>query len=131
MFNVTMAHEENGGTGGELRLHGPDAAVLIRYGVDPTVERHRLLKHAHKRAVERAWQLEKVLVAAGYRGRNDWTEEERDQLMLHGSVDGYEGVDIHGVHKYPLIADDPGNVALKRDGKRKRRAQHVQRHKAS
>ncbi|XP_055317051.1 teneurin-m isoform X2 [Sitodiplosis mosellana] len=123
MFNTTT-HEiaDHGGAGGkELRLHGHDAVVIIKYGVDPEQERHRILKHAHKRAVERAWELEKQLVAAGFQGRGDWTEEEKEELISHGDVDGFIGVDIHSIHKYPELADDPGNVAFQRDSKRKRR----------
>ncbi|XP_049938928.1 teneurin-m [Schistocerca serialis cubense] len=123
MFNISAHESAEHGTSGtkELRLHNPDAAVFIRYGADPEQERHRILKHAHKRAVERAWELEKQLVAAGFQGRGDWTEEEKEDLVLHGRVDGYEGVDIHSVHRYPQLADDPGNVAFRRDTKRKRR----------
>ncbi|KFB41453.1 AGAP011034-PA-like protein [Anopheles sinensis] len=124
MFNIST-HEINdhGGAinGKELRLHGPDAVVIIKYGVEPEQERHRILKHAHKRAVERAWELEKQLVAAGFQGRGDWTEEEKEELISHGDVDGWIGVDIHSIHKYPQLADDPGNVAFQRDSKRKRR----------
>lgn len=123
MFNITT-HEINdhaGATGKELRLHGPDAVVIIKYGVDPEQERHKILKHAHKRAVERAWELEKALVAAGFQGRGDWSEEEKEELVSHGDVDGWVGVDIHSIHKYPQLADDPGNVAFQRDSKRKRR----------
>lgn len=122
MFNVST-HEVNdhGMNGKELRLHNPDAVVIIKYGVDPVQERKRILRHAHKRAVERAWELEKQLVAAGFQGRGDWTEEEKEELISHGDIDGYEGVDIHDVHKYPQLADDPGNVAFTRDTKRKRR----------
>ncbi|XP_055530568.1 teneurin-m isoform X1 [Wyeomyia smithii] len=123
MFNIST-HEINdhaGTNGKELRLHGPDAIVIIKYGVDPEQERHRILKHAHKRAVERAWELEKQLVAAGFQGRGDWTEEEKEELISHGDVDGWVGVDIHSIHKYPQLADDPGNVAFQRDSKRKRR----------
>ncbi|XP_021710866.1 teneurin-m isoform X5 [Aedes aegypti] len=123
MFNIST-HEINdhaGTNGKELRLHGPDAVVIIKYGVDPEQERHRILKHAHKRAVERAWELEKQLVAAGFQGRGDWTEEEKEELISHGDVDGWVGVDIHSIHKYPQLADDPGNVAFQRDSKRKRR----------
>lgn len=123
MFN-TSTHDINdhGGKGGkELRLHGPDAVVIIKYGVDADQERHRILKHAHKRAVERAWELEKQLVATGFQGRGDWTEEEKEELISHGDVDGWIGTDIHSIHKYPELADDPGNVAFQRDSKRKRR----------
>lgn len=123
MFN-TSTHEiiDHGGSlGKELHLHGPDAIVTIKYGVDPVEEQKRLLKHAHKRAVERAWELEKQLVAAGFQGRGEWSEEEKEELISHGDVDGWIGTDIHSIHKYPELADDPGNVAFKRDSKRKRR----------
>ncbi|KAK6625770.1 hypothetical protein RUM43_006069 [Polyplax serrata] len=123
MFNVSTHEITEHGTQGakELRLHNPDAAVFVRYGADPEQERHRILKHAHKRAVERAWEMEKQLVAAGLQGRGDWTEEEKEELLLHGEVDAYEGVDIHSAHRYPQLADDPGNIAFRRDSKRKRR----------
>ncbi|XP_053597810.1 teneurin-m isoform X3 [Microplitis demolitor] len=123
MFNVSTHEttEHGAGTWKELRLHNPDAAVVIKYGADPEQERHRILKHAHKRAVERAWEIEKQLVAAGFQGRGDWSKEEKDQLLSRGTVDGYEGADIHSVHRYPQLADDPGNVAFTRDTKRKRR----------
>ncbi|CAG9856806.1 unnamed protein product [Phyllotreta striolata] len=130
MFNVST-HEitEHGSTTTikELRLHNPDAVVIIKYGADPDVETHKILRHAHKRAVERAWEIEKQLVAAGFQGRGDWTEEEKEELISHGDVDGYEGIDIHNIHKYPQLADDPGNVAFQRDTKRKRRKSGVRR----
>lgn len=124
MFNVSThetTSEHGAAAGKELRLHNPDAVVIIKYGVDPEQEQHRILRHAHKRAVERAWELEKQLVAAGFQGRGEWTEEEKEELISHGDIDGYEGVDIHSIHKYPQLADDPGNVAFQRDTKRKRR----------
>ncbi|XP_030767229.1 teneurin-m isoform X3 [Sitophilus oryzae] len=124
MFNVST-HEvtEHGSSTPvkELRLHNPDAVVIIKYGADPKQETHKILRHAHKRAIERAWEIEKQLIAAGFQGRGDWSEEEMEELVSHGDVDGYEGIDIHSIHKYPQLADDPGNVAFQRDSKRKRR----------
>ncbi|XP_024943143.1 teneurin-m isoform X4 [Cephus cinctus] len=131
MFNVSTHEttEHGSGTWKELRLHNPDASVVIKYGADPEQERHRILKHAHKRAVERAWEIEKQLVMAGFQGRGDWSKEEKDELISHGKVDGYEGVDIHSVHRYPQLADDPGNVAFTRDSKRKRRKSGTRRNR--
>lgn len=129
MFNVST-HEtnEHGSPGSkELRLHNPDAVIIIKYGADPDQEKHRILKHIHKRSIERAWELEKQLVAAGFQGRGDWTEEEKEELISHGDVDGYEGVDIHSIHKYPQLADDPGNIDFQRDTKRKRRKSGARR----
>ncbi|XP_050300174.1 teneurin-m isoform X3 [Anthonomus grandis grandis] len=130
MFNVST-HEitEHGSNSPlkELRLHNPDAVVIIKYGSDPKQETHKILRHAHKRAIERAWEIEKQLIAAGFQGRGDWTEEEKEELISHGDVDGYEGIDIHSIHKYPQLADDPGNVAFQRDSKRKRRKSGTRR----
>jgi len=122
LFNVSTHEVEHGGST-ELRVHNADAAIYIRYGVDPAQERHRVLRHAHKRAVERAWELEKQLLSLGFPGRIDWTEEERDELLSHGSVDGYDGVEAHSIHKFPQLADDPSNVVFQKEagGKRKRR----------
>lgn len=128
MFNVST--HETADNGKELRLHSTDAMVSIRYGTDPQQERHRLLKHAHKRAVERAWELEKALVTAGLSGRGEWSEEEREELSLRGRVEGYEGTDIHSVQRYPQLADDPGNVAFRRDARRKRK-RRTHRHDVS
>lgn len=132
MFNVTTHEITDHGTSSpikELRLHNSDAVVIIKYGTDPDLETHKILRHAHKRAVERAWELEKQLVAAGFQGRGEWTEEEKEELISHGDVDGFEGVDIHNIHKYPQLADDPGNVAFQRDTKRKRRKSVLRRNR--
>lgn len=132
MFNVSTHETADHGQSGtkELRLHNPDAAVFIRYGTDPDVERQRILKHAHKRAVEQAWKLEKAIVSAGFRGRGDWSPEEREELMSNGVVGGWEGVELHTLHRYPQLADDPGNVAFRRDANRKRRKSGNGKHRS-
>ncbi|XP_071453131.1 teneurin-m isoform X1 [Hetaerina americana] len=134
MFNVSAHEVETSGarssaSGNELRLHGPDAVVYIRYGTDAEAERRRVLKHAHKRAVERAWEAERQLVGTGFPGSHtEWTEEERRELLARGGVEGYEGLDSHGVHRYPMLADDPGNISFgKRDGGGRRRRRKSRR----
>ncbi|XP_025201186.1 teneurin-m isoform X2 [Melanaphis sacchari] len=120
MFNVTT-HETADGK--ELRLLSAEALISIRYGTDPQQERHRLLKHAHKRAVERAWESERSLVSAGSRGaRAEWNSEEREELVNRGRVDGYEGQVIHDVSGHrPQLADDPGNIRFQKTPNRKKR----------
>ncbi|XP_050057252.1 teneurin-m isoform X3 [Aphis gossypii] len=120
MFNVTT-HETADGK--ELRLLSAEALISIRYGTDPQQERHRLLKHAHKRAVERAWESERSLVAAGSKGaRAEWNTEEREELVNRGRVDGYEGQVIHDVSSHrPQLADDPGNIRFQKTPNRKKR----------
>jgi teneurin len=119
MFNVTThdINEHGNENGKELRLHGSDAIIIIKYGVDPAVERRRVLKHAHKRAVDRAWENEKQVVAGGGDGSVNWTEDEKEELIQHGEVEHYDGVDIHSIHKYPQLADDPSNVVFQRSSK--------------
>ncbi|CAB3368884.1 Hypothetical predicted protein [Cloeon dipterum] len=123
LFNVSTHETEHSGSP-ELRVHNSEAAVFIRYGADPAQERQRVLRHAHKRAVEKAWEIEKQLLSSGFPGRIDWTEDERTELESRGSVYGYEGVEAHSIHKYPQLADDPSNVRFLKagdDDKRKRR----------
>ncbi|XP_053599980.1 teneurin-m isoform X3 [Plodia interpunctella] len=132
-FNVSQ--DETNDQGSEVRVHAvgkgsAQAVIVLRYGVDPTQERIKLLKHAHKRAAARAWEREKALVAAGWEGRGSWTEEEKEELISHGIVDGWAARDVHSVSKYPQLADDPANIVFVRDGRRKRRKSGRARHRS-
>ncbi|XP_073967241.1 teneurin transmembrane protein Ten-m isoform X2 [Choristoneura fumiferana] len=132
-FNVSQ--DETNDQGLEVRVHAvgkgsAQAVIVLRYGVDPAQERIKLLKHAHKRAAARAWEREKALVAAGWEGRGSWTEEEKEELISHGIVDGWAARDVHSVSKYPQLADDPANIVFVRDGRRKRRKSGRSRHRS-
>ncbi|XP_060800606.1 teneurin-m isoform X2 [Amyelois transitella] len=132
-FNVSQ--DETNDQGSEVRVHAvgkgsAQAVIVLRYGVDPAQERIKLLKHAHKRAAARAWEREKALVAAGWEGRGSWTEEEKEELISHGIVDGWAARDVHSVSKYPQLADDPANIVFVRDGRRKRRKSGRARHRS-
>ncbi|XP_048481184.1 teneurin-m isoform X4 [Plutella xylostella] len=132
-FNVSQ--DETNDQGLEVRVHAvgkgsAQAVIVLRYGVDPAQERIKLLKHAHKRAAARAWEREKALVAAGWEGRGSWTEEEKEELISHGIVDGWAAKDVHSVSKYPQLADDPANIVFVRDSRRKRRKSGRARHRS-
>ncbi|XP_049696813.2 teneurin-m isoform X10 [Helicoverpa armigera] len=132
-FNVSQ--DETNDQGLEVRVHAvgkgsAQAVIVLRYGVDPNQERIKLLKHAHKRAAARAWEREKALVAAGWDGRGSWTEEEKEELISHGIVDGWVARDVHSVSKYPQLADDPANIVFVRDTRRKRRKSGRARHRS-
>ncbi|XP_045763050.1 teneurin-m isoform X4 [Maniola jurtina] len=132
-FNVSQ--DETNDQGLEVRVHAvgkgsAQAVIVLRYGVDPAQERIKLLKHAHKRAASRAWEREKALVAAGWEGRGSWTEEEKEELISHGIVDGWAARDVHSVSRYPQLADDPANIVFVRDGRRKRRKSGRARHRS-
>ncbi|XP_038213465.1 teneurin-m isoform X4 [Zerene cesonia] len=134
-FNVSQ--DETNDQGLEVRVHAvgagagaAQAVIVLRYGVEPAQERAKLLKHAHKRAAARAWEREKALVAAGWEGRAAWSEEEKEELISHGVVDGWAARDVHPVGRYPQLADDPANVAFVRDARRKRRRSGRARHRS-
>ncbi|XP_075972354.1 teneurin transmembrane protein Ten-m isoform X3 [Anticarsia gemmatalis] len=132
-FNVSQ--DETNDQGLEVRVHAvgkgsAQAVIVLRYGVEPAQERLKLLKHAHKRAAARAWEREKALVAAGWEGRGAWTEEEKEELISHGVVDGWVARDVHSVSKFPQLADDPANIVFVRDGRRKRRKSGRARHRS-
>lgn len=55
----------------------------------------KMLKQDH------AWELEKTIVASGAEGSVNWSEDEKEELISHGVVDHFDGVDIHSIHKYP------------------------------
>ncbi|VVC91201.1 unnamed protein product [Leptidea sinapis] len=119
----------------QVRVHAvgrgsAPAVIVLRYGTDPAQERARLLKHAHKRAAARAWEREKALVAAGWEGRGSWSEEEKEELISHGVVDGWVARDLHSLARYPQLADDPANIVFVRDARRKRRRSGRARHRA-
>ncbi|KAJ0179603.1 hypothetical protein K1T71_005315 [Dendrolimus kikuchii] len=132
-FNVSQ--DETNDQGLEVRVHAvgkgsAQAVIVLRYGVDPIQERMKLLKHAHKRAAARAWEREKALVAAGWEGKGSWTEEEKEELISHGIVDGWAARDVHSVSKFPQLADDPANIVFVRDTRRKRRKSGRARHRS-
>jgi hypothetical protein len=111
----------------ELRLWSGETSVSLRYGTDEEEEMTRLLKHAHRRAIEKAWELEKHYVSLGLDGRRPWTEEEKEVLLAKGLVHGYRPSDLFNIHKYPHLADDPSNVLFQKDSRRKRRKSNKRR----
>lgn len=87
----------------------------------------RLLAFCRK-AVQEAWELEAARVAIGHKGStHDWSRAERDELMANKKVERYYPNDIHGIDAYPGLADDPTNIAFRKESARKRRAKFRRR----
>jgi len=101
--------------------------MSVRYGATAEEETLRLLKHAHRRAVERAWEEEKHYISLGLDGRRAWTDEEKEQLQQKGQVHGYRPLDLFSIRKYPQLADDHSNVLFQKDSRRKRRKSNKRR----
>ncbi|CAN7975618.1 unnamed protein product, partial [Ixodes persulcatus] len=130
MFNITK-HVVDSGEGGstsgggknqvDIRMHSTSVVLNIRYGTTLHEERHRLMRHARRRAVDDAWTQELELLKNGHKGSNDWTKSEREELLANGLVARYFGTDVHDIEKYPELADDPSNVAFRKENSRKRR----------
>ncbi|CAN7937034.1 unnamed protein product [Ixodes hexagonus] len=130
MFNITK-HVVDSGEGGstssggknqvDIRMHSTSVVLNIRYGTTLHEERHRLMRHARRRAVDDAWTQELELLKNGHKGSNDWTKGEREELLANGLVARYFGTDVHDIEKYPELADDPSNVAFRKENSRKRR----------
>ena len=120
MFNITLNENEKG-AGSELRVVNSDVIISITYGIDVELAKHRILRLAHRKAVEFAWLREKQMVEAGLPGQIEWTVEEKVELMTNGEVDGFIGSDLHSIYEFPVLADDPSNIIFRRDTKRKRR----------
>ncbi|XP_066954350.1 teneurin-m-like isoform X2 [Macrobrachium rosenbergii] len=124
-FNVTSKEE---GEHHEVKVVDSDVSLVILYGIDPPAARHRLLRHAHRRAVERAWEMERLLAERGSPTKHQWTVEEREELVSEGFVTGYSAADHHSIHRFPLLADDPTNVVFRRDTGRRRRRSRMASH---
>ncbi|CAL4063225.1 unnamed protein product [Meganyctiphanes norvegica] len=118
LFNVTSKED---GEHPEVRVVGIDVSLIIQYGTDSVSARKHLLRHAHHRAVERAWEMERRLAERGAPTTHPWSVEEREELISSGKVSGFLAADLHNIHRYPLLADDPTNVVFRRDTARRRR----------
>jgi len=105
----------------ELKLSSGDTSITVRYGADVEEELSRLIKHAHRRTIERAWEEERKYISMGLDGRRPWTEEEKEQLLLKGLVHSYRATEFLSVHAFPQLAEDPNNVLFLKDSRRKRR----------
>lgn len=93
----------------DVRIHLGNTVINIRYGTEPDSERSRLLRHALKSVTRRAWARE--LEAPS----RQWTNEEKQQLIAQGFV---EGVDVEykvDVEEYPELANDLDNVRFVRN----------------
>lgn len=89
----------------------------MRYGTTFEEEINRVARMARRKAVQEAWQREVFYLRHGLSGmtKHDWSVDEKKTLLHTGIVREYFGSDIHGIERYPQLADDPTNVRFKRD----------------
>ena len=132
MVNVSRPVDTADTTSHTLMASG-NLLLNVRYGVTTDEELRRVTRMARRRAVEEAWRREQHYVKLGFRGllKTDWTPEERQELIKTGMVSRYFGTDIHGIERFPQLADDPNNVVFKRDVQSRKRRNRSRRWKAS
>ncbi|XP_068237244.1 teneurin-a [Palaemon carinicauda] len=111
----------------DVKLHSASAIVHIRYGTTVVQEKKRLLKHAKKVAIRRAWSDEKDRVAAGLPGTVEWSSSETEELLSRSSVGSYTARYLHPPETYPALLDDPTNIRFFKDTKRTRRNSKTRR----
>ena len=132
MVNVSRPSDSADSTSHTLMASG-NLLLIVRYGVTTDEELRRVTLMVRRRAVEEAWRREQHYVRLGFRGllKTDWTPEERQELIKTGMVSKYFGTDIHGIERFPQLADDPNNVVFRRDVQSRRRRSRSRRNKAS
>lgn len=109
----------------DVKIHGVNAVINLRYGTTMEKERQRLLHHAKLSAVRKAWHKEKESLKNGFSGSVEWSTSEAEEIMKVGYASNYEGDYIHDVVQYTELADDPYNIRFTKkqadSSKRRRR----------
>ncbi|KAK8385757.1 hypothetical protein O3P69_016491 [Scylla paramamosain] len=111
----------------DVKLHSASAVIHIRYGTTIQQEKKRLLRHAKKLAVRRAWAEERERLSSGLPGTVEWSSSETEELLSRGSVSSYTARYLHPPETYPALLDDPTNVRFFKDTKRTRRNSKTRR----
>ncbi|KRT82794.1 hypothetical protein AMK59_4421, partial [Oryctes borbonicus] len=109
----------------DVKIHGMNAVINLRYGTTMEKEKQRLLHHAKLSAIRKAWHKEKEYLKNGFSGNVEWTNAEIDEIIKVGYATSYECDYIHDVQQYPELAEDPYNIRFQKkqveSSKRKRK----------
>lgn len=109
-FHEITKENSSGNNYFDVKIHGMNAIVNLRYGTTLEKEKQRLLHHAKLSAIRKAWHKEKEVLKAGFSGSSDWSLSDVDEIMKQGYVLNFEGDYIHDVQQYPELAEDPYNI---------------------
>ncbi|XP_071524011.1 teneurin-a-like [Panulirus ornatus] len=111
----------------DVKLHSSFAVIHIRYGTTIQQEKKRLLRHAKKVAIRRAWAEERDRLSSGLPGTVEWSSSETEELLSRGAVSSYTARYLHPPETYPALLDDPTNIRFFKDTKRTRRNSKTRR----
>lgn len=109
-FHESTRENGSGNNYFDVKIHGVNAIVNLRYGTTLEKEKQRLLHHAKLSAIRKAWHKEKEILKSGFSGTTDWSPSEVDEIMKQGYAVKYEGEYVHDVQEYPELAEDPYNI---------------------
>lgn len=95
----------------DVKVHLENTVISLRYGASAETERGRILRHAAKVTVRRAWQKQKELLI----NKKDsqafpWSPKEKEQLLRQGNVPNYQAQFYKDLEKFPELASDLSNV---------------------
>jgi hypothetical protein len=113
LVNLTT-HDSQSGDGSmtmDVKVHLDSAVVNIRYGTTVKAEKSRILRHAIKITIRKAWQRQQDLLASGrHREAHPWTPLEKEQLLTRGLVDNYDTKFDKNLNEFPELSGDLMNV---------------------
>ena len=102
--------------GKELCATNRLSSVCIVYGLDRRSASRFVHRRVHKAAVVEAWKREAELLKEPASAiMSPWSPAERIELQQRGEVNGYTGVEIHSVHKYPQLIGQSSNIKFVKD----------------
>ncbi|KAJ8912649.1 hypothetical protein NQ315_012725 [Exocentrus adspersus] len=115
----------------DVKIHGSNVVINLRYGTTVEKEKQRLLHHAKLSVVRKAWHKEKESYKNGFFGSVEWSANEIEELTKVGYVNNYDGEYIHDVQQYPELAEDPYNIKFVKkqveSSKRRRRKREIKK----
>ena len=93
----------------DVRVHVHQIIINVRYGVDLVKEKNRLIRHALRSLSVRVWEEELE--------RDVWSTEEKNEMISHGSLEGWELDYNQAPALYPQLAWDRLNIHVVRSRK--------------
>ncbi|XP_044012987.1 teneurin-a isoform X1 [Aphidius gifuensis] len=108
----TTFHENDNGSGSsvDVKIHGTNYVVNLRYGTTADKEKQRLLHHAKTTAIRKAWHREREALKANTPTTIEWMVTEQDEITKNGFASNYDGEYVHDAQLYPELAEDPYNI---------------------
>ena len=87
------------------------STICILYGIEKRLANRWAMKKAFKEAVNSAWRQEVTAIKNGLSGLNhEWSPNQKAELSSMGQVRGYQGIEVHNVHKYPSLIGQSSNI---------------------